>query len=63
MRFKPLPAEVATWETTLTEIAKDYVKGIATVEPSQLEETCRYCDLSTLCRIKMAGQFPNVDAL
>jgi len=47
-----------TWEAfftatraTLTRLALEFQAGHAKVDPKQLEQTCRYCDLQSLCRI------------
>jgi len=48
------------WEQELLKIAEDFLKGNAVVNPKYGEETCRMCDLSSLCRIK---SFPNAPVL
>ncbi|MDX2163860.1 MAG: PD-(D/E)XK nuclease family protein [Gammaproteobacteria bacterium] len=40
------------WESELLKIADDFLKGNAEVKPKYGEETCRMCDLHSLCRIK-----------
>jgi ATP-dependent helicase/DNAse subunit B len=44
------------WEIELLKIADDFLKGNAEVKPKYGEETCRMCDLQSLCRVK---SFPN----
>jgi len=43
------------WETNLKTLAKNYRKGDARVDPHKAN-TCRYCDLGTLCRINELKQ-------
>jgi ATP-dependent helicase/nuclease subunit B len=38
-------------EKTLTQLALNFQQGDAKVDPKELEKTCRYCDLQSLCRI------------
>ncbi|MEX2353428.1 MAG: PD-(D/E)XK nuclease family protein [Gammaproteobacteria bacterium] len=38
------------WKTVLTQLARDFVEGKAVVDPKD-NNSCRYCDLHTLCRI------------
>jgi ATP-dependent helicase/nuclease subunit B len=52
MKLKSIPAEKSTWENALLKLADDYLQGHAAVKPKYGKETCRYCDLSSLCRIK-----------
>lgn len=52
MRFKTVMAQTDLWETLLIPIAENYRAGVALVQPRHGEETCRYCDLPSLCRIK-----------
>jgi RecB family exonuclease len=40
------------WEQELLKIADDFLAGNAEVKPKYGEETCRICDLNSLCRIK-----------
>lgn len=50
---------INTWEAfkqrqreTLTQIAEQFQKGFARVDPKQPEKTCLQCDLQRLCRIR-----------
>jgi len=38
------------WETQIHNLAAEFQKGYAKVAPYNLSETCRYCQLETLCR-------------
>lgn len=42
---------LATWRTTLTRLAEDFHRGHAPVDPKEFPKTCRYCDLTPVCRI------------
>ncbi|HEV2613764.1 MAG TPA: PD-(D/E)XK nuclease family protein [Gammaproteobacteria bacterium] len=46
------------WEQELLKIADDFLSGNAKVQPKYGEETCRMCDLSSLCRIKSSPSAP-----
>lgn len=39
------------WEKTLTSLGNSFATGDAAVDPVDLEKSCKYCDLTTLCRI------------
>ncbi len=39
------------WRNQLESLAEDFVAGIARVDPAAEKYACRYCDLSSLCRI------------
>jgi hypothetical protein len=43
---------LAQWRTALTALADEYVAGVARVDPKDRKTTCRYCELSLLCRIR-----------
>ena len=49
------------WRTTLTRLAEDFVAGVAVVDPKKIGETCRYCALSLLCRIREVEGVTNGD--
>lgn len=51
-KLKTFPQQKSIWEKSLLEIADDFIQGNALVKPKYGQETCRYCDLSSLCRIK-----------
>ena len=42
---------IAQWEQTLATLADNFVTGKREVDPKRGAQTCRYCDLSPLCRI------------
>lgn len=43
------------WRGTLTELANDFVAGMAPVDP-KASTTCRYCDLPGVCRVSELKQ-------
>jgi ATP-dependent helicase/nuclease subunit B len=43
------------WRFTLTQLAEQFVAGVATVDP--LPQECTHCHLSTLCRIHEQSRF------
>lgn len=49
--------QLAQWQLHLTQLFRDFQNGQATVDPKNLTETCRYCDLKTFCRIHENGSF------
>lgn len=44
-------AVLADWRATLTTLAEGFHDGHAEVDPKDYPNTCRYCDLTPLCRI------------
>jgi len=40
------------WYATLENLAREFVTGIADVKPKYSINTCRYCTLQSLCRVK-----------
>lgn len=42
---------IAYWQENLFRLANDFCAGDAKVDPKNLKESCRYCDLQPLCRI------------
>jgi probable DNA repair protein len=45
------PALTGHWQAQLTALAEEVVGGRA--DPTPATETCRYCDLATLCRVAL----------
>ncbi|MDA8561805.1 PD-(D/E)XK nuclease family protein [Gammaproteobacteria bacterium] len=39
------------WKQTFNTIAKEFLQGVSTVTPKNKIETCKFCDLKSLCRI------------
>ncbi len=48
-------ALVDHWSNVLQRLAMQFAVGDAAVDPKRLPQTCRYCDLPTLCRINERG--------
>ncbi|HKO68097.1 MAG TPA: PD-(D/E)XK nuclease family protein, partial [Burkholderiaceae bacterium] len=48
-------AVVNYWSEVLERLATSFAAGEAAVDPKRLPQTCRYCDLPTLCRINERG--------
>lgn len=46
--------QLLTWKEALTAIAAEFRTGVAQVAPKSPARTCRYCDLTPLCRIHEA---------
>lgn len=44
--------EKERWEKILAHLANEYSTGVADVRPKDGEQTCRYCDLASVCRIR-----------
>lgn len=49
--------QLTQWQLNLTQLFRDFQSGNAEVDPKNPAETCRYCDLQTLCRIHEDGSF------
>lgn len=46
------PALLASWRTVLEQLARDYLDGRAEVAPKRYPQTCEYCELGALCRVR-----------
>ena len=55
-------ALVHHWSDLLERLAIRFAAGDAAVDPKRLPQTCRYCDLPTLCRINERGGMVTVGA-
>lgn len=47
------PAVLDFWRSTLESLAQDFIRGDARVDPKHPLTTCRYCELHSLCRIRV----------
>ncbi len=47
----PLPELIGRWRETLNALGQDYKAGHAMVAPKIPGQTCRYCNLTTFCRV------------
>ena len=54
---QPWAERLDAWRAVLTGLAQDYRNGCAAVRPAS-EQTCRYCDLHSLCRVYERAQNP-----
>lgn len=45
------PEVVAHWQTVLESLSQEFISGVAGVKPKSRLNSCRYCDLQSLCRI------------
>ena len=46
------PALLAHWRATLESLGAEFRAGLASVDPRDYPATCRYCELTPLCRIQ-----------
>lgn len=53
--FADWDALVRRWFVVLERLATEFADGDAAVNPKRRPQTCRYCDLPTLCRINERG--------
>lgn len=44
-------AQCDAWETAVSSLAREFMQGVARVEPIDGENTCRTCSLKPLCRV------------
>ncbi|MFL0809207.1 MAG: PD-(D/E)XK nuclease family protein [Agarilytica sp.] len=44
------------WKTNLENLAQKFVEGPVAVDPKNASSTCRYCQLSSLCRVSTIEQ-------
>lgn len=54
-RYATWDALIDHWSNFLEQLATQFAAGNATVDPKRLPQTCRYCELPTLCRINERG--------
>ncbi|MDH4228187.1 MAG: PD-(D/E)XK nuclease family protein [Nitrospirota bacterium] len=52
---------VAEWRVALEGLAEAYLRGDAAVDPLDGTQTCKYCDLTPLCRYNERGGNPTGD--
>ena len=48
---------LTTWHGVLIDLANEFMSGNAEVDPKNPAVTCRFCDLTSLCRINEIGKF------
>ena len=44
---------LAAWRGTLEQLAQDFIRGNAKVDPKHAVTTCQFCELHSLCRIRV----------
>ena len=42
---------IGDWRGALDRLGRDFMSGVATVDPKKISKTCRHCSLPSLCRI------------
>ena len=52
MEYASWPALLDAWRTVLEQLARDYLDGRAAVAPKRYPQTCEYCALGALCRVR-----------
>ncbi|MBM3374097.1 MAG: PD-(D/E)XK nuclease family protein, partial [Betaproteobacteria bacterium] len=53
---------VEAWRADLDRIAREFAAGVASVDPKRYPQTCQYCDLQPLCRVRERLGEPITDA-
>ena len=43
--------QIIDWRDCITQLARDFLAGLAEVNPRKAPQTCRHCGLQSLCRI------------
>jgi probable DNA repair protein len=56
-----LPEQVDQWKRVLTDLAKDFHRGDARVDPKKYPLTCNYCAQRILCRLDPAAFDEDID--
>ena len=51
----PLGQTIEEWRDVLDRLGRDFRAGQAIVDPKDRHQTCRHCELPTLCRISQAA--------
>jgi ATP-dependent helicase/DNAse subunit B len=49
------------WRAAIEQLARDFLSGRATVNPSDYPTTCEHCGLQTLCRVEENMQSADLD--
>ena len=49
--------QILSWQTTLEKIGTAFYQGDARVDPKENDQTCRYCELQSLCRIHEEDEY------
>lgn len=50
-----------TWQQALLQLAEEFLRGEASVDPKHGDETCKYCPLPGLCRVAEADNINEVE--
>ena len=56
---EPLPEVVGRWRKVLHQLGQEFKSGCATVDPKDPVQTCKFCSLSTLCRVGSQAMNPH----
>jgi len=48
--------QLGIWKAQLTQLSAEFVAGFAAINPRDGKDTCRFCKLSLLCRIKSTAK-------
>jgi probable DNA repair protein len=52
VQYAGWPALLDSWRSVLEQLARDYLAGQAAVAPKRFPQTCEYCALGALCRVR-----------
>ena len=62
-QYASWPALLDAWRTVLEQLARDYLAGHAEVAPKRYPQTCAYCELGALCRVReLTERAASIDA-
>ncbi len=57
---RPLDShQLAQWRLTMEKLARDFLQGVAWVDPKQFPKTCEYCGLESFCRVAETDAIPS----
>ncbi len=61
VEYASWPALLAAWRNVLEQLARDFLAGNAAVTPKRFPQTCEYCALGALCRVRELNERAAVD--
>ncbi len=47
--------QLVQWRMTMEKLARDFLQGVAWVDPKNIPKTCEYCGLESFCRVTETG--------
>ncbi len=61
VQYANWPALLDSWRGVLVQLAREYLAGHAAVAPKRFPQTCEYCALGALCRVRELNERSVID--